>query len=249
MSTNLEVIDKKVDVGGFKLNYSYHVINKESPTVILESGHGMSSEVWNEVKNGISSFANIFLYDRAGLGKSELGNKPHHSNQVVENLNTLLQKENIKPPYILVGHSLGGIHIRVFAHTYPEKVIGLVLVDSAHEEQDQKMVPYFSKEIQDIYYSQFVAEGTYEDFKDSLRQVRDTRNSFVDIPIHILSAGVKDDYHNDKTYGLWLRFQKDFLSLSNHSKQVIAKKSNHFIHNKEPELVIESIKKIINKNR
>ncbi|MCF6136609.1 alpha/beta fold hydrolase [Pseudalkalibacillus berkeleyi] len=249
METSIRLNNKKVDIGNLMLNYNYYGVDDTSPTVILEAGYGMGSEVWGDLVSELSTIVNVLVYDRAGIGKSEAGTKPHHSKQVVENLKTLLQIEEIKPPYLLVGHSIGGIHIRQFAYTYPELVSGLILVDSAHEDQNDLMVPHFSDDVQEMYYGQFVVEGGLADFNSSLNQVRSARRPLKDLPVHVLSAGVKDDYHSEKTYQIWMRLQDDLLSLSNNTKQVIAKKSNHFIQNHEPKLIVNSVRDILDQIR
>ncbi len=87
----------------------------------------------------------MFIYDRAGIGKSEMNERPRHSQQSVENLRILLNKAGIKPPYVLVGHSFGGLNTRLFASTYPEEVVGVVLLDSTHEDQTEYCPLYLQK--------------------------------------------------------------------------------------------------------
>ena len=83
----------------------------------------------------------VCLYDRAGLGWSEAGPMPRTSNQMVTELHTLLTNANIEPPYVLVGHSLGGYNARIFQHRYPELVAGIALVESGHHEQWYRLPP------------------------------------------------------------------------------------------------------------
>jgi pimeloyl-ACP methyl ester carboxylesterase len=78
-------------------------------------------------------------YERAGLGRSDPGPKPHSAEQIARELHALLKARAIAPPYILVGHSAGGLFVRVFAHQYPEEIVALVLVDPATEEDYERM--------------------------------------------------------------------------------------------------------------
>jgi len=122
-----------VDVGGYKMHIN--CTGQGSPTVILEAGMGNYSLYWANVQPDVARFTRVCSYDRAGYGWSVLGPLPRTANVEVEELHTLLVNANIQGPYVLVGHSLGGMLVRVYAHNYPDEVVGMVLVDSYHEER------------------------------------------------------------------------------------------------------------------
>jgi pimeloyl-ACP methyl ester carboxylesterase len=122
-----------VDIGTTKLHI--HCTGSGSPAVVLESGFPGSSLDWVVVQPGVARFARVCSYDRAGFGWSEEGKVPRSSQQITEDLAALLSKADVKAPYALVGHSLGGLYIRAFARKFPERVAGMVLVDSTHEDQ------------------------------------------------------------------------------------------------------------------
>lgn len=125
---------KLVDIGGFRLHLN--CVGNGTPTVIMDAGGGASSITWGLVPSEISKFTSVCTYDRAGLGWSDPNlRKPRTSQQNVDELHLLLNKADIKPPYILVGHSLGGANMRLYASQHPENVVGLVLVDCVHENQ------------------------------------------------------------------------------------------------------------------
>lgn len=105
------------------------------PTVILEAGSGDSSEVWAAVQKQVEQFARVCSYDRLGAGKSDKLAAPHGANEIVDDLHQLLDAARLPQPYVLVGHLIGGIYVRKYAALYPTEVTGLVLLDSAHEEQ------------------------------------------------------------------------------------------------------------------
>ncbi|HFK1785820.1 TPA: alpha/beta fold hydrolase [Bacillus cereus] len=119
---------KKLDIGGIELYYELLGINNEGPTLVFDSGYGATLESWNSIRDDISKFSKMFIYDRAGIGKSGMNERSRHSQQSVENLRILLNKAGINPPYVLVGHSFGGLNTRLFASTYPEEVVGVVLL-------------------------------------------------------------------------------------------------------------------------
>jgi pimeloyl-ACP methyl ester carboxylesterase len=123
-----------VDIGGFRLHLN--CIGQGTPTVVMDAGGGAPSIAWGLVPSEIAKFTRVCTYDRAGFGWSDPNLRtPRSSQQSVDELHLLLIKAEINPPYILVGHSLGGVNMRLYASQYPEDVVGLVLVDSSHENQ------------------------------------------------------------------------------------------------------------------
>jgi pimeloyl-ACP methyl ester carboxylesterase len=122
-----------IDVGGFKMHIS--CMGEGSPTVILETLSGGTSSYWGWVQPEVAATTRVCVYDRAGRGWSEPDPEPLTLRRTVRNLHTLLTNARIEGPYVLVGHSIGGIYVRQFAAEYPGEVLGIVLVDAAHPAQ------------------------------------------------------------------------------------------------------------------
>ena len=121
-----------VDVGGRKLHcFKY---GDGSPAVILVSGFGTSQDNWNPVIPVLAAQTTVVTFDRAGIGKSEIGDLPAHGGQSAKDLHVLLGKLNIPGPCILVGHSYGGSVARLFASMHPDDVAGLILEETQHED-------------------------------------------------------------------------------------------------------------------
>jgi pimeloyl-ACP methyl ester carboxylesterase len=135
--------------------YNLHIYctGEGSPTVILEAGLNDFYVTWAKVQPEIARTTRVCSYDRAGLGWSQLAPNPRTSDVMVEELHTLLRNTGIEDPYILVGHSFGGIVMLNFARHYPNQVAGMVLVDSAHEEQTSRLP--FLKDSADELVAQF----------------------------------------------------------------------------------------------
>ena len=116
------------------------------PTVILESGLWNDSSVWYKVQPEIAKSTRVCSYDRAGLGYSDLRPRQEaDSRNIAQNLHTLLANAGVNPPYVLVGHSLGGFHVRVYQNLYPSEVAGMVLVDSGYPDQERRLPSEMNK--------------------------------------------------------------------------------------------------------
>lgn len=122
---------KLIDLGGYKIHL--HCTGKGRPTVILEAGMGDSSAIWGLIQPALSRTIRVCSYDRAGTAWSDLGPIPRSMKQEVTELHELLAKAKEPGPFVLVGHSYGGLLVRLYQATHPGDVAGLVLVDSTHE--------------------------------------------------------------------------------------------------------------------
>lgn len=128
---------RMVDIGGRRLNM--YCIGKGSPTVVFDSGLEDWAPAWDTVQPVIAKTTRACTYDRAGNGFSDPGPMPRTSMRIVADLHALLTKAGEKPPFVLVGHSFGGINVRLYADRYPKQVAGLVLVDASAEQQVRYM--------------------------------------------------------------------------------------------------------------
>jgi pimeloyl-ACP methyl ester carboxylesterase len=116
-----------VDIGTHRL----HLLEsgRGGPTVVLEAGLMSTVLSWSELLHSLAGSFRVVSYDRAGLGWSDIGPMPRTANRIVDELHTLLQRAAIPPPYVLVGHSFGGLTMPLFAARFPDEVAGMVLVD------------------------------------------------------------------------------------------------------------------------
>jgi len=115
-------------------------------TVVFESGQGDCSLEWFKIQPEIAKFARVCSYDRPGLGWSSPSTKIINSQEIAENLFQTLKAANTTGPYILAGHSVGGIYIRKFVQLYPNEVAGLLFIDSSHENQKYRLPEKMSEE-------------------------------------------------------------------------------------------------------
>jgi pimeloyl-ACP methyl ester carboxylesterase len=132
-------VDQLVDVNGIQMRLDCR--GSGSPTVVLEAGAQSSSIVWVRIQDDVAQYTRVCSYDRPGYGWSDSVHETIYPEQVADMLHTLLENSAEKPPYLMVGHSFGGVYIRVFTEKYPDEVVGMVLVDSSHENQAQQAPP------------------------------------------------------------------------------------------------------------
>jgi pimeloyl-ACP methyl ester carboxylesterase len=128
-----------VDIGGYRLHIQ--CVGTGSPTVVLDAGLGGSSLDWSLVQPELGRTTRVCAYDRAGMGWSDPGPQPRTPRQIADELHALLTNAGIAGPYVLVGHSLGGKNVRLFAIAHPEGVAGMVLVDARSEYVDANTSP------------------------------------------------------------------------------------------------------------
>jgi len=226
------------------------------PVVIMDAGMGSTSAVWSLVEPGVSQFARVCSYDRAGLGKSDRAPQPHTSQDIVNDLHNLLAKTGINPPYVLVGHSLGGMNARLYASEYPKEVVGMVLVDSTHEDENDRMLAVLPPEILKKAKPEDMMIRSAEeiDFNGSVAQLR-AANWHSDIPLVVLTRGSASFNPNDyavpsvapKFEQIRLELQKELVGRSSRGKQIIAEKSGHYIQQDQPELVVDAIRQVMDK--
>ena len=197
-----------IDIGGYRLHIFCQ--GQDGPVVIFDAGIGGFSLDWVKVQRMLEKNVMSCAYDRAGYGWSDEGPSPRTTDQIVEELHKLLQKASIPPPYVLVGHSFGGYNMQYFAKAYPGETAGLVLVDSSHPEQvdrlpesparrersrSSEMVTFFQGQSTFKYYPEDVIPSLM--FTLSLRKTYTTQRresvNFAMSGDQVLSAGPLPD--------------------------------------------------------
>ncbi|HUL13341.1 MAG TPA: alpha/beta hydrolase [Methylococcaceae bacterium] len=127
---------KLVEIDGRRMHI--HSVGAGSLTVILEAGLGAISSGWGWIQPEIGKFTRVVSYDRTGLGWSDTDTASPTGQRIAWRLHKLLQTSGIMGPYVLVGHSMGGLLVRIFANQYPDEVVGMVLVDASHPDQHER---------------------------------------------------------------------------------------------------------------
>ncbi|MCX7746028.1 MAG: alpha/beta hydrolase [Clostridia bacterium] len=240
---NYKSFEKKIDIGGFSLFIRSE--GKGKPTVIFDSGYGDNADEWKALQGEISEDVRTVSYDRAGLKRSDKSFNPRTSMYMVKELYQLLKKASVKGPYILVGHSFGGLNMRLFASEYPDEVAGIVLIDPTPDNLESRIMPTLTPELQEIMKSQFSSEGTYRDLMVSSEQVQGARTSLKYIPLTVIAA-TNHGMNCLEFEKLWLQVQKETAEFSRFGKLIVAEGCKHNIHESNPKLVLEAIQDMIN---
>jgi pimeloyl-ACP methyl ester carboxylesterase len=223
-----------------------------TPTVILDAGLGVDSGTWARVQPQASEFARICRYDRAGLGQSVLhGPLPRTSAQMVKELHALLASAGIKPPYVLVGASFGGLNVQLYTITYPAEVSGLVLVDSLHAHFDERIEKLFTPEQVAERRAELSDNPEGVAFTDILTSEMQLANAgtLPDMPLVVLRHGRPFDFSpgwpSDDVEKLWLELQTELAAQSSTGHLVLAERAGHRISEMRPDLVIQAIKDVV----
>ena len=254
------------DMRGRQLRYVCR--GRGTPAVIIEQGGGLCIEEsfklpraagWRKVFEQIARTRQTLMHDRAGLGWSYEPSKPRSCSQLVKELRALLRYAEVAPPYVLVGHSIGGFNVRLFASQYPQEVAGVVLVDSSHPDQWTRfgrLIPRpTTGEATALQRLRSKPDPNLTperiDYVTSADEVR-TSGSLGDIPLVVLSRspdalrppGLPADIAG-QIERVWTQLQRDLLNLSTRSEQIVATHAGHNIQLDEPQLVIATILRLL----
>jgi pimeloyl-ACP methyl ester carboxylesterase len=250
---------RRVSIGDFSL-YLY-CAGEGTPSVVFDSGLGDAWTIWSAVLPQVANFTQTCAYDRAGVGESDpatdLVPDTRTSLQMVEELHRLLHNAQITDPFVLVGHSLGGGNVQLYASLYPDEVAGLVLVDPAHEDQivrGEAILPRENISLMDQFYAMGQEGTSKQSLLESGEQFR-SRRALPNVPTIVLAAGKTV---MPEGWGTWpledmaalnKELQQDLVSRTPQAQLIIAENSGHYIHMEQPELVVEAIRQVVSQVR
>lgn len=262
-----------VDVGGYRLHI--HCLGSGSPTVVIVAGAGDWSTSWGgTVQREVAKTTRVCTYDRGGLGWSEAAPDPGDAAQFANELHTLLQNANAQAPYVLVGHSLGGFIVRIFAHEYASEILGVVLIDSMNPKQVTQSLSntaaqnvsiqswlarfgivrliiklgFFPNVPEPAYYPLYVRPGS----------LYASANEYKQLPASAAEAAAVKTFGDLPLIVLtaklnpisdWPEWQTELLELSSNSQHLFAENSGHNVPVDEPEAAVATILKMIQQVR
>jgi pimeloyl-ACP methyl ester carboxylesterase len=247
-----------IDVGGRKLDCC--VYGKGSPTVVLVSGLEAPQVYWNSVIPDLAAKTTVVTYDRAGVGKSEIGGLPAHGEQSAKDLHVLLAKLDAPKPYILVGHSYGGSVVRLFASMYPDNMAGLILEETQHEDVLDEMRKIIEgKDLE--AFDQLMADRfsmpanpkTEADYRNMTREQLKKSRPLPQIPFVVMAvagrakamAPLFSDAAIEKMEKLDGDLNNRLAALIPGGKLIVVEGTGHNIHMDKPEVLIAPVAEMI----
>lgn len=242
-----------VDIGRRQLHI--HCFGEGAPVVVFDAGLGDDGEIWSQVQPEVGRATRTCVYDRAGTGSSSAAPRPHTSRQMVEELHALLRQAAIPGPYVLVGHSLGGLNVRLFASTHKTEVAGLVLVDATTEDQDTRYWALLPVDTLHAFQTGLRdnREGVdYGAFRSSMAELRNAQRSLGDMPLAVLTRGIESPPPpgvsaelDARMASVWREMQSELPRLSSNSVHLIAENSHHYLQWEAPRLVVGAILEVV----
>ena len=235
-------------VAGDVSHHQLHIEGSGAPTVILEAGLGDTLAVWKDIQPRIATHcARTVSYTRAGYVGSDPANGPRDSATIVEELRAELDRRNIRPPYVLVGHSLGGLYMQYFARNYPAEVTGLLLVDSTH--WDQHMV--IDTQANQQYLGQrevtlFMPLIMRQELTDSMQAGEQVHSSPTPEPVRtiVLSSTVVPKKGTAESKARAAQLQDEIAADFPGSRHVFVTGAGHYIQRDKPEVVIDAAREL-----
>jgi pimeloyl-ACP methyl ester carboxylesterase len=241
-----------VDVGGRDLYVE--CVGSGTPTVVLEAGFGGSSQNWTLLLSELGRTTRTCAYDRAGLGDSDAMPGVHDAGDEIKDLERLLDRGEIKAPYVLVGHSYGGLLARLFAHAHPDETGGVVLIDANGRDNWRRGFAAWPKTLAPKLRRAWAKPvGAGVDTKASAALGSGIR-SLGATPLVVLTAA--HDRELDLLQGLppqihrqWRRLmrvmQAELAALSSDHAHVLAMRSDHLIYRDQPALVVRAVRAVV----
>ena len=221
------------------------------PTVVFESGLGHGKDAWGGVFEAVGAETHAVAYDRAGYGQSERSNRPRHGYQIVQELRAMLLAENIPPPYVLVGHSLGGTIVKLFARTYPNEVAGVVLVDARHSDFASRCrkngVPrvMYEPPLALFLLARPVIRNELAASAITTRQAR-RAGPFPKVPLIVLTQRRAETHWPARLGSTWVAAQRNMVKMSVLGRMEICDGSGHNVHKDRPDVVVQAVLNVVN---
>jgi pimeloyl-ACP methyl ester carboxylesterase len=244
--------DGLVDVGGLALHA--HCVGSGAPAVVFDAGLGLDGSAWRDVQAEVGRVTRACAYDRAGLGYSDRAPKPHGSRRMARELFALLDRAGVRGPYVLVGHSMGGVNLRLLASEHPSDVAGMVLVDAMGDEQPSRYWALAPEADLAAFRAGLAGQPEGLDFDAlvaGLADMKASSRSLGDKPLVVLTRGQEDappgtpPERAAQMLRAWQSMQDDLARLSTNSAHVVARNGHHNLMWDAPGLVVASVREVV----
>lgn len=232
--------------GADPLHHHVRIEGTGPRTIVLESGFGDTLDIWQSIQSQVAAkCARTFSYNRAGYLDSDPADTPRDAQSIVGELRDELRRRNLTPPYVLVGHSLGGLYMQYFARNFPAEVAGLLLIDSTHWQQGLKVdttadTPYQSRTAV-MLYMPLVMRHELSDSTAAGLEVKDSPNAPA-IPTIVLSSTRVTAAASAEQRAHAVILQNSIAADFPGSRHVYVEESGHYIQRDQPGVVIDAIR-------
>ncbi|MDP4302667.1 alpha/beta fold hydrolase [Leptothrix discophora] len=218
-----------------------------TPVVVLQSGLGDGRMTWSTVWPQLTASHRVFALDRPGYGDSPSTTSPRDPCQVARDLHAALRDAKVPPPYLLVGHSLGGLYQDVFARLYPDETAGLLLLDPTHPEHGatlQRETPKTAALLSGLRSTVFTPTMRAE--FDAQAQCLDGLPPWPSgLPARLLFSGRFGPLDTDEFQHVLMRLRLDWQQRLGASAETVPT-SGHYLHRDAPERVVQAIERLLN---
>jgi pimeloyl-ACP methyl ester carboxylesterase len=232
-----------VPVNGKPMAYSWEG-NKQSPTIVLQAGLGDGKTTWDAIKRRLKPDVSVFAYDRPGYGDSPATATPRDPCSIAREQHQVLSDAGVKPPYLLIGHSLGGLYEYTYAKLYPNEVAGMVLLDPTHPQHLARMQTEVPELAATINTLTLLFTPTMKREFAAQTQCLDTlpANSLQTIPVHLLFSTKTDVLAQSAAFDtLRQTLAADWQRLTNAVDVQNVPESGHYIQQDRPDVVVQAI--------
>jgi pimeloyl-ACP methyl ester carboxylesterase len=230
-------------------------VGSGSPTVVLEAGFGADTHSWQDVLPEVGRGTRTCAYDCAGTGESVAPPGVRDARNEIADLRRLLARARVEPPYVLVGHSYGGVLARVFAHLYPSETAGLVLIDTVGRDGRRRQLAIWPRS-QAPEIRRGVATTVMQGVDLAVGEAIASRvTSLGGMPLAVITAGRQDNFPRTpaRLYRalkrLWDRMQDELAALSENSVHVVALASNHDVPSGQPSVIVRAVQAVVDAAR
>lgn len=226
------------------MTYSYRPA--ASLTTVFQSGLGDDKSVWANVINQLPATQTYFAYDRYGYGKSAAVTSARDACSIAREQHELLMQAGVKPPYLLVGHSIGGLYEYVFALMYPQDVAGLLLLDPTHPkhwETVQNEAPTAAAIIKTLRLTVFspIMRKEFDAQAECLNSLPTTLPASISKNTRILTSTLVNASEQGDYQNVLGKLRRDWLQLTGISKTEPVEKASHYIQKDRPGVVVKAI--------
>jgi pimeloyl-ACP methyl ester carboxylesterase len=261
----MDSVTRQVEVGLHHIEAT--VFGSGTPAVVIEPGFGGTAASWRAVAEAVAEDTTVVTYDRAPYGASSRARDARTPQDIARDLKGVLDALGIDTPVILAAHSAGGVYARMFARLYDDQVAGLVLVDSSHEAAEQLVIPelpWWIRAARWLLENPVIIVSTRKarNGADRRSMIRENRafcrltasdkplaaGGLGDRPLIVITAGPGKIF-NGRVWQIVHDLHAELAALSSNHRHIVASHPDHYVHKKDPDLVIAAIRDVVHAAR